>query len=71
MHSLKDTTKFNEEPVMYCSHCLSLKILGIPSVEGLEYCDECGSTEVKTCNIHEWEEMYEKRYGTKFLNKKY
>lgn len=42
--------KYNEEPVFYCKHCLSLKIrdAGLPE---LLYCDECGSTEVLSANI--------------------
>lgn len=42
--------KYNEEPVFYCKHCLSLKIrdAGLPE---LLYCDECGSTEVLSTNI--------------------
>ena len=71
MYSLVDTTKYNEEHVLYCKHCLSLRILGIPSIEGMDYCDDCGCTDIEKCNIHEWEDMYSKKYGTKFLNKKY
>ena len=71
MYSLRDTTKFNEEPVLYCSHCLSLSILGIPSVDGLDYCDDCGNTEIKSCNISDWETLYVNKYGIKFLDKKY
>jgi hypothetical protein len=39
----------------------------IPRVEDSEYCDKCGATDVETCSIEEWEKLYEKKYGHKFL----
>lgn len=35
---------YNSEPIYYCPRCLSLKIMRVPGVDGLDYCDECGST---------------------------
>lgn len=66
---LKD--EYNKEPVYYCAKCLSLRIRDIPYMTESEYCDECGSTNIEQTLIHEWEQMYEKKYGHKFLNKKY
>ena len=42
--------EYNDEPVFYCKHCLSLKIrdAGLPD---LLYCDECGSADILTTNI--------------------
>lgn len=34
---------YNNEPVYYCSECLSLKIRDI---DGTDYCDKCGSTNI-------------------------
>lgn len=62
-----DKVDYNEEPVVYCSNCLSLKIR---DVDGVEYCDECGCTDTSEANIKDWENLYEQRYGNKFLNKK-
>lgn len=58
---------FNEEPVFYCKHCLSLRIR---ASEDIDYCDECGGTDIKEVDIHEWENMYEQKYGRKYLNNK-
>lgn len=58
--------EFNKESVFYCVHCLSL---AIKQIQGLDFCDNCGSTAIADANIKEWEEMYMKRYGKKFINK--
>lgn len=70
MNSLKenqinqDTEDYNSEPVFYCKHCLSLFIM---TEEGLDdYCDKCGSTDIASCSIEEWEKLYIKKYGHKF-----
>ena len=62
--------KYNEEPVLYCKHCLSLKIrdAGLPE---LLYCDECGSTEVLSTNIKQWEDIYKEKHGFRYLDKNY
>lgn len=57
---------YNEVPVHCCRHCLSLKIR---IVDGTDYCDECGSTEVDTTNILEWENMYKQKYGRNYINR--
>lgn len=56
---------YNEEPVFYCKHCLSL---AIKSIEDFDYCDKCGSTESAQTSIFEWEKIYENKHGIKFLN---
>lgn len=50
-------SEYDNEPVFYCKHCLSLKIrdAGLPD---LLYCDDCGSADILTASIVEWEEMY-------------
>ena len=58
--------EYNDEPVYYCSHCLSLAIKEIGF--GL-YCLDCGSTSIKSCNIDEYDEMYKAKYGSKLFNK--
>lgn len=59
---------YNEMPVLYCKHCLSLKIRCVPRMEDSDYCDECGSTNVGECSIEEWEALYKNRYGHRFLD---
>ena len=56
---------YNNEPVYYCKHCLSLKI---KVVGGYDFCDDCGSTAITTDSIENWEKLYEERYGKKFLD---
>lgn len=62
--------EYNDEPVLYCKHCLSLRIrdAGLPD---LLYCDECGAADILSTNIEEWENLYKGRYGFKFLDKNY
>lgn len=56
---------YNNVPVAYCKHCLSLKVRGL---DGMSYCDDCGSTDIDECHISEWEKMYEQKHGKSFLN---
>lgn len=59
--------QYNKEPVVFCKHCLSLKV----RISGnLDYCDDCGCTELGETDIHHWEELYEQKYGIKYLNKR-
>jgi hypothetical protein len=67
MEELKESysiEEYNDEPVFFCEHCLSLKI---KIVGGYDFCDDCGSTAVQTAHIEDWEKMYQQRYGRKFL----
>lgn len=57
--------EYNDIPVIYCSECLSLKI---STVDGIDYCEQCGSTDMKEANIFDWEKIYEDRYSEKYLN---
>lgn len=63
--------QYNEEPVYYCKHCLSLFISNIPRLENSDYCGKCGSTNIGQCNIEEWEQLYKERYGHKFTESNY
>lgn len=61
-----DVKGYNDIPVFYCKKCLSLNI---KTVIGMDYCDDCNSTNIDHCHIEEWEKMYEEKYGYKLLNK--
>lgn len=63
---LREHNDYNKEPVVYCKHCLSLniRILG----EDSDFCDTCGNTDTETTDITTWENMYEQKYGIRFLN---
>lgn len=56
---------YNNEPVYYCTQCLSLRIR---TLEDTEYCDKCGSTNIEQTHIREWEHMYAKKYSGNYLN---
>lgn len=60
--------KYDEEPVYYCKDCLSLAVY---DMAGLPYCNQCGSSDIETTDIHTWEKMYEEKYGKKNIIKKY
>lgn len=60
MIDLKKVEEFNNEPVYYCEHCLSLCI---KSIAGEDYCENCGSTDIATTHINKWKEMCVKRFG--------
>ena len=61
--------QYNNEPVFYCKNCLSLKIKTVYTGSNLDYCDECGSTEIEQIHIEEWRNLYRNKYGFDFLNK--
>lgn len=72
MQDLKDTINeklttedYNNIPVCYCSRCLSLKIKTVG--EDMDYCDDCGNTNITEAHIDEWERVYKERYGKNFL----
>ena len=60
--------EYNKEPVFYCTHCLSLKIKTIPGLEGLDFCDDCGATNIQETDINTWRNMYKEKYGFDYLN---
>lgn len=59
--------EYNAIPVVYCADCLSLKIL---TVDDIDYCEKCGSTNTKEANIFDWEKMYAAKYAGSYLNMK-
>ena len=64
-----NNNEFNNEPVFFCKHCLSLKIKSVPGMEGLDYCDKCGATDIDKTDIYTWGQMYRKRFGFDYLDK--
>lgn len=47
----EDNNSYDSEPVYYCPRCLSLKIMKVPGMEDLDYCDDCGCTSVEQSSI--------------------
>lgn len=60
---------FNSEPVFYCNRCLSLKVKTVPGMKELDYCDDCGATDISQTNIETWEQKYRNKYGFNYLDK--
>lgn len=62
--------EYDDEPVYYCRRCLSLNIQQMPMLEDSYCCGDCGTVDIGTASIEEWEKMYEDKYGKKFLVKR-
>ena len=64
---------YDNDPVYYCADCLSLKVKNIngsiesDEVRDTDFCDECGSTNIKKASISEWNELYKEKYGHYYL----
>lgn len=57
---------YNSLPVVYCKHCLSLKVMILD--DDTDYCDICGSTDTEETDILSWERLYEERYEKPLIN---
>jgi hypothetical protein len=66
----EDKKTYDEDPVFYCKRCLSLNIRRMPCVDNQDYCGECGTTDIGSADIEEWKEMYKKKYGHDFVQKR-
>ena len=55
-------SEYDEEPVVYCSRCYSLKIKYEEAIDS-DCCMECGCSDITSSSIQEWEELYKSRYG--------
>lgn len=65
-----DYNEYDLEPVEYCARCYSLKIKYEEIIDSA-CCMECGCSDTLTSSIGEWEELYNKRYGHKYIQKAY
>lgn len=54
---------YNREPVFYCKKCLSLAIIAYNEAGIHEYCNSCGSIDIATTTIEEWQQMYSEKYN--------
>lgn len=59
---------YDEDPVIYCKRCFSLKIKYEESIDS-DCCAECGCSDVAEAPIEEWEKKYIKRYGHPYVLK--
>lgn len=65
MPDMSDKKEYEDIPVYYCKRCLSLAIKG---EDDLEYCDDCGCTDIDCALMDDWDELYYKRFGRYFTN---
>jgi len=49
---MENRKEYDEEPVSYCTRCLSLRVMRLSG--GGSYCDTCGCTDIGRCDIEEW-----------------
>lgn len=63
--------EYNNIPVHFCKECLSLRVMSVAGMDEASYCDDCGSTDIGETSIKEWDELYEKKHGFKYLENKY
>lgn len=61
---------YNNIPVYYCKSCLSLAVKTVLVDSNLDFCDNCGSTDIGVTTIDEWKKLYKERYGFDYLNNK-
>ena len=66
---MKKDKSYDDEPVYFCKRCLSLNIKQMPVVKQ-DYCEECGSADIGSTSIEEWKEMYKKKYGHDYIQKR-
>ena len=59
---------YDLEPVRFCARCYSLKIKYEEALD-TDCCMECGCSDTETATIEEWESLFERRYGHKYVIK--
>lgn len=60
----EEHNEYDNIPVIYCKHCLSIKIMDI---DNTDFCDDCGCTDTSITDIFTWEKMYKEKYGKSYL----
>lgn len=60
---MEEKIDYNDIPVAYCKHCLSLNIIS----DGLDYCKNCGSTDIEEASLDDYDVLHKKRFGKKLF----
>jgi hypothetical protein len=63
---MEEKVNYNDIPVYYCKHCLSLLV---KCDAPIDYCDNCSSTDIGCCSLEEYDAMHLKRFGRKVFYK--
>lgn len=68
----KKQAEINEIPIVYCSKCLSLRVVRKNGSEHILYCDNCGADafHLDSCNIFRWQELCEERKRSELIARK-
>ena len=66
---MAESRDYNTVPVYYCKSCLSLGVKSVASGLDLDYCKDCGSTDIEQTHIEDWQKLYRERYGFDYLTK--
>lgn len=61
--------EYNNIPVHYCKCCLSLNIKTVIANSDLDFCEDCGATDIGQTHIETWRKEYKDRYGFDYLDK--
>lgn len=67
LNTEEEKQNYNDVPVFYCAHCLSLNIRYVKGIDDSEYCDSCGSSNIEQSLIQDWETKYKDKFGHYFL----
>ena len=59
---------YDSEPIAFCAKCFSPKIKHENSLD-IDYCGDCGCSSIREESVYEWEKLYEKKYGHKYVVK--
>jgi hypothetical protein len=61
---------YNEEPVHYCTNCLSLNIRPT-TLQGriIDFCGICGGTDIEQTDIDTWEALHVNLYGNYYVKR--
>ena len=59
--------EYNNIPVYYCKHCLSL---GIVEDHSEVYCTHCNGTQIEERSFEDWQQLYKLKYGKPYITKK-
>ena len=62
MGGIDYNSEYNKEPVFFCTNCLSLKI---KAGDLVDFCCDCGSTEIQCASLETYDTLHEARFGKK------
>lgn len=68
MSEQERTNDYDSEPIVFCAKCFSPKIKHEASLD-IDYCGDCGCSSTREASVYEWEKLYEKKYGHKYVVK--